>query len=211
MSCRQALIFLSSQAMFWPRIWPIRKRWLIESKACMAPAQETGTARRGDPIVSCRFLAIDAYSGIIYNTIMPVPDIVIDTNVFIAALRSEHGASYRLLTLIDSGLFAANISVPLILEYEEVAKRMVGQIGLTLEDIDDVLDYICSVAKWRTVFYLWRPLLGDPQDDMILELAVVANCSYIVTYNRRDFQDAERFGIRVATPKAFLQRIGALP
>jgi len=154
---------------------------------------------------------IDAHSGIMYDTIMPVPDIVIDTNVFVAALRSEHGASYRLLTLIDSGLFAANISVPLILEYEEVAKRMVGRIGLTTADIDDVLDYICRVAKRRTVFYLWRPLLGDPQDDMILELAVVANCSYIVTYNRRDFQGAERFGIRVATPKAFLQGIGALP
>jgi len=197
--------------MFWPRIWPIRKKWLIESKACMAPAQGIRQRATVNPIACCRFLAIDAHSGIMYDTIMPVSDIVIDTNVFIAALRSEHGASYRLLTLIDSGLFAANISVPLILEYEEVAKRMVGQIGLTPDDIDDVLDYICSVAKWRTVFYLWRPLLGDPQDDMILELAVVANCSYIVTYNQRDFQGAERFGIRVATPKAFLQGIGALP
>ena len=145
-----------------------------------------------------------------YDTIMPVPDIVIDTNVFVAALRSRHGASYRLLTLLDSGLFTANISVPLILEYEEVAKRMVDRIGLTAEDVDDVLDYICRIAKQRTVFYLWRPLLGDPQDDMILELAVVANCSYIVTYNLRDFRGAERFGIRVATPKAFLQKIGSL-
>ncbi len=146
-----------------------------------------------------------------YDTIMSVPDIVIDTNVFIAALRSEHGASYKLVTLIDSGLFTTNISVPLILEYEAVAKRLVGRIGLTAEDIDDVLDYLCRVAKRRTVFYLWRPLLGDPQDDMILELAVVANCNYIITYDRRDFQGAERFGIRVATPKVFLQRIGALP
>jgi predicted nucleic acid-binding protein len=141
---------------------------------------------------------------------MPVPDIVIDTNVFIAALRSEHGASYRLLTLVDSGLFTVNISVPLILEYEEVAKRLVGQIGLTADEVDDVLDYICRVARRRTVFYLWRPLLGDPQDDMVLELAVVAKCSHIITYNRRDFEGAERFGIRVATPKAFLQGIGEL-
>jgi predicted nucleic acid-binding protein len=131
--------------------------------------------------------------------------------VFIAALRSERGASYRLLTLVDSGLFAVNISVPLILEYEEVAKRLVGRIGLTAEDIDDILDYICKVARRRTVFYLWRPLLGDPRDDMVLELAVVARCRYIITYNRRDFHGAERFGIRVATPKEFLQGIGELP
>jgi predicted nucleic acid-binding protein len=120
-----------------------------------------------------------------YDTIMPVPDIVIDTNVFVAALRSRHGASYRLLMLIDSGRFAANISVPLILEYEEVAKRMVGRIGLTAEGIDDVLDYICKVAKWRTIFYLWRPLLADPRDDMILELAVVQNGSAFEWWPRR--------------------------
>ncbi len=142
---------------------------------------------------------------------MPVPDIVIDTNVFIAALRSQRGASYRLVTLIDRGLFTMNISVPLVLEYEEVAKRLVGRIGLTAEDVEEVLDYICKVAKPRRVFYLWRPLLADPRDDMVLELAVVAKCSHIVTYNRRDFQGAERFGIRVATPKAFLQGIGELP
>jgi putative PIN family toxin of toxin-antitoxin system len=197
--------------MFWPRICPIRKKWSIESKAWMAPARKSTGGRRLHPIGCHRFLAIDAHFGIMYDTIMAIPGIVIDTNVFVAALRSRQGASYRLLTLIDSGLFAANISVPLILEYEEVAKRMVGRIGLTAEDIDDILDYICRVAKRRTVFYLWRPLLRDPQDDMILELAVVGNCSYIITYNQRDFQGAERFGIRVATPKAFLQGIGVLP
>jgi putative PIN family toxin of toxin-antitoxin system len=141
---------------------------------------------------------------------MSVPDIVIDTNVFIAALHSKRGASYRLLTLIDSGKFAVNISVPLILEYEDAAKRLVGRIGPGAEDIDDILDYICKVARPCAVFYLWRPLLNDPKDDMILELAVVGNCSRIVTFNRRDFQGAELFGIRVVTPKEFLQEIGEL-
>jgi putative PIN family toxin of toxin-antitoxin system len=137
-------------------------------------------------------------------------DIVIDTNVFVAALRSEHGASYRLLTLVDSGLFVANVSVPLILEYEDVAKRLIGLIGPTADDIDDVLDYICRVARPRAVFYLWRPFLRDPKDDMILELAVVGNCRFIVTFNQRDLQGAELFGIQVVTPKKFLQGIGEL-
>jgi predicted nucleic acid-binding protein len=46
---------------------------------------------------------------------MPVYQIVIDTNVWIAALRSKRGASYKLLSLIDSGKFEANLSVPLVL------------------------------------------------------------------------------------------------
>jgi putative PIN family toxin of toxin-antitoxin system len=150
---------------------------------------------------------VDKCRGIIYDTIMSVPGIVIDTNVLVAALRSQRGASYKLLMRIDSGTFGVNISVPLILEYEDAAKRLVG---LTADDVAGVLDYICAVARQHRVFYLWRPFLRDPKDDMILELAVVANCSFIVTFNQRDFQGAELFGIRVVTPKEFLQGIGEL-
>lgn len=141
---------------------------------------------------------------------MGVPDIVIDTNVFIAALRSRRGASYRLLTLVDSGKFTMNISVPLILEYEDAAKRLPRRIGWTSREIDAILDYICEVAERRAIFYLWRPLLKDPKDDMVLELAVVGGCSVIITFNRRDFRGAGLFGIRVLTPKEFLQGIGEL-
>ncbi len=134
----------------------------------------------------------------------------LDTNILVAALRSRRGASYRLLTLIDRGLYELNISVPLLLEYEDATKRLVGEITLTEDDIDVILDYICKVAKRHSIFYLWRPLLSDPKDDMILELAVRANCQFIVTYNKADFRGIEQFGIRVATAKEFLEEIGAL-
>jgi len=141
---------------------------------------------------------------------MRKPQIVIDTSVFIAALRSRQGAAYKLLTLVDSEKFETNISVPLILEYEDAAKRLVGEIALTARDVDNVLDYLCAVANHRTIFYLWRPFLKDPQDDMVLELAVTSASTYIVTYNQRDFAGAEQFGIRVVTPKEFLQIQGVL-
>lgn len=149
--------------------------------------------------------------GIVYDTEMGVPKIVIDTNVFVAALRSQRGASFKLLMLIDSGKFEVNVSVPLVLEYEGVAKRLVGEIGPSSRDIDSILDYVCAVARHRAVFYLWRPLLRDPKDDMVLELAVSAGCDFIVTYNRLDFEGTEKFGIEVVTPKEFLQGIGELP
>ncbi len=142
---------------------------------------------------------------------MAVPQIVIDTNVFIAALRSRRGASYLLLSLVDSGKFAINISVPLVLEYEDVAKRQLNDLVLMEQDIDDILDYLCHVGVHRRIFYLWRPALKDPKDDLILELAVAAECEYIVTFNVRDFVGSHRFGIEVVTPKIFLQHIGVLP
>jgi len=141
---------------------------------------------------------------------MPVYQIVIDTNVWVAALRSKRGASYKLLSLIDSGKFEANLSVPLVLEYEDTAKRLVGEIPLTERDIDDILDYLCSVAHHRKIYYLWRPYLSDPSDDMVLELAVTAACDFIVTFNQSDFAGIEQFGLNTLTPKEFLQKIGAV-
>ena len=137
--------------------------------------------------------------------------IVLDTNVFVSALRSRRGASYRLFTLLDRGDIELNISVPLIVEYEDAAKRRAREVGLTHVDVDDILDYICSIARRRKIHFLWRPFLKDPQDDHVLELTVESECNFIVTHNIHDFSGSEQFGIRVVTPKEFLRVIGALP
>lgn len=136
--------------------------------------------------------------------------IVIDTNVFVSALRSRRGASYRLLTRVGTGEFEVAVSVPLILEYESAAKRILDSLPLSEDDLDDILDYICSVAARRKIHFLWRPQLADPGDEMVLELAVESESDFIVTYNARDFRGAERFGIRVVTPKEFLKEIGRI-
>jgi putative PIN family toxin of toxin-antitoxin system len=137
--------------------------------------------------------------------------IVLDTNVIVAALRSNRGASHRLLRLVGADRFTIHVSVPLVLEYESAAKRLVGTVPLTHEDIDDVVDYLCATASQTRVFYLWRPFLRDPADDMVLELAVAAGASRIITFNKADFRGAGRFGVVVQTPAEFLGEIGELP
>jgi predicted nucleic acid-binding protein len=101
--------------------------------------------------------------------------------------------------------------VPLAIEYEEAAKQLIGKTSLRGRDIEDILDYVCSVANRRKVYYLWRPFLIDPKDDMVLELAVGAGCGIIVTYNKAHFEGVKRFGIRVLTAQEFLRAIGELP
>jgi putative PIN family toxin of toxin-antitoxin system len=136
--------------------------------------------------------------------------IVADTNVFVTALRSQFGASFKLFSLIDQDIYQLNLSVPLALEYEAVAKRMIGEIALTEEEIDDILNFVISKSNRWQIHYLWRPQLNDPGDDMLLELAVTANCPNILTYNIHDFKGIEKFGIKVMTPKAFLEMVGEL-
>ena len=136
--------------------------------------------------------------------------IVIDTNIIVSALKSRNGFSFDLLSIIDDERFKVSISVPLILEYEDAAKRNKSKIKLTKSEIDAIIDYICLSSEKRKIFYLWRPFLKDPKDDMVLELAVTANCQYIVTYNVGDFKPAKKFGITAITPKEFLQMVGEL-
>ncbi len=136
--------------------------------------------------------------------------IVVDTNVIVAGLKSRRGASYKLLSMIDSQKIQLCISVPLIVEYESVLKREKMNISLGRKDIDNILDYICSVADRREIFYLWRPYLKDPKDDLILELAVESNSDFIITYNKGDFKGTDKFGIQAITPKQFLEKIGEI-
>ena len=134
-------------------------------------------------------------------------NIVIDTNVIVSALRSNAGASFILLSLIDSEKFKINISVPLILEYESNAKK---RTKLDAAVIEDIIDYICKIGRKRKTFYLWRPFLRDPKDDFILELAVESQSQYIITYNKKDFKGCHQFGITVLDPKEYLTKIGEL-
>ncbi|NET62599.1 MAG: putative toxin-antitoxin system toxin component, PIN family [Symploca sp. SIO2E6] len=141
---------------------------------------------------------------------MPPYQIVLDTNVLLAGLRSNRGASYKLLTLLNDSRWQLNISIALIFEYEEVLKRERKQFGLNLEDIDAVISAICAIANRRSIFYLWRPTAHDPDDDFLIDLAVESQADFIITYNKRDLQAAGNFGIQLVTPKEFLQLVGEI-
>lgn len=136
---------------------------------------------------------------------MPL-DVVIDTNVFDAALRSNRGASHQIVRRIGTGAFRLHLSVPLAFEIEGVLRRHRAALGLSQAEVSAFVDYLCGVARPHDIHYLWRPLLRDPGDEMVAELAVAAQADYVVTHNTRDFGPlADRFDIPATTPGAFLR------
>lgn len=98
-----------------------------------------------------------------------------------------------------------------MLEYEDVLKREVAGRFVSISTVEAVIDFHCAVAKQHQIYFLWRPVLRDPGDDMVLELAVAAQADLIITYNLKDFSGVERFGLRAMPPRSFLAEIGALP
>jgi putative PIN family toxin of toxin-antitoxin system len=135
-----------------------------------------------------------------------LPLVVLDTNVLVAGLRSRRGASFALLQKFGQGEFEIALSVPLLLEYEEVLLRE-GMVPLGRAAVEAVLDFLCKRARQQSVFYLWRPVLRDPKDDLVLELALNAGAERIITFNERDFAKAQPLGVRAQRPRDFLESL----
>jgi putative PIN family toxin of toxin-antitoxin system len=137
--------------------------------------------------------------------------VILDTNVLVAALRSDMGASYAIVAQLPSERFQMALTVPLYLQYQDVLTRPEHMTGAsTTEDILNFLRYLCSIAHRQRVFFLWRPWLKDPKDDMVLEAAVASQSRYIITHNLRDFTRSgieEYFGIVPIRPREFLHRL----
>ncbi len=143
---------------------------------------------------------------LIPNTVLYV-HLVLDTNVLVAALRSKQGASNKLLRIIASGRASIAVSVALVLEYEDVLQRPHQVPGFPPGDVSRFIDAICAVATHQEIFYTWRPRIPDPDDEIVLELAVASGASHIVTHNLRHFKIAKKFGIRVVSPSELLKEI----
>jgi putative PIN family toxin of toxin-antitoxin system len=133
--------------------------------------------------------------------------IVLDTNALISALRSRRGASFAILRQMGK-TWVPLISVPLILEYEAVGIREAERLKIPRSTVDVIIRAFCSIGRETDVYFRLRPFLTDPSDEFLLELAVAGRADAIVTHNIRHFAGVAQFGIRVMTPREFLETIG---
>jgi len=135
------------------------------------------------------------------------PRVILDTNVLYAGLYSSKGASFRVLQAIEEGRIKMVISTTLLFEYEDILKRNQVDLGLSKQEIEKALDYLCMKSEHQKIYFLWRPRLPDPKDDHLLELAIASGTRFIVTHNTKHFEGVEKFGIRTITPKELMEEI----
>ncbi|MEC5216496.1 putative PIN family toxin of toxin-antitoxin system [Actimicrobium sp. GrIS 1.19] len=134
--------------------------------------------------------------------------VVIDTNVFVAGMRSEGGASRQILRDALQGKIEPLFGNVLWLEYEDFLGRPVWTDATTNEERLQVLAALAKAGRWVTVYYGWRPNLPDEADNHLIELAIAGGASAIITHNVRDVRRGELLlnGMRVYTPAEYLEK-----
>ena len=134
---------------------------------------------------------------------------VLDTNVLVAALRSQQGASNAVVSALPIVGWELALSVPVYLEYQDVLLRPgIVPPEFSRADILAFCRFLAAIAHPQDIHFLWPSFLPDPKDDMLLELSVAAGATHIVTHNLRHFRNAASFGVRALAPAAFLRLVG---
>lgn len=136
--------------------------------------------------------------------------LVLDTDVMVAAMRSHSGASRQLLSAAFDRRLVLLVSVALMLEYEAVLTRPehMDALGITLAEVNVILDAVIAVAEPVAPRFLWRPQLKDPGDEMVLEAAVNGGADRLATFNVRHLGAAAlRFGILATPPSAIWREV----
>jgi predicted nucleic acid-binding protein len=130
--------------------------------------------------------------------------------VLVAGLYSRNGASYALLTRALHGMLDFGVSVAVALEYEDVLLResTLKRSWANHDEILVVLDGLLSRATLvAPIWFAQRPLLPDPGDDLIVECALKAGATTIVTLNTKDFRPLRLWPpIEVLLPGEMLSR-----
>jgi uncharacterized protein len=138
--------------------------------------------------------------------------IVVDTNVFVGACMGT-GASARIIELSLRGAIQPAMGSALFAEYEDVLSRehLFEGCRLNRAQREELLEIFLTECRWVKTYFAWRPNLRDEEDNHVVELAVAAAASHILTWNTRDFASMElRFPLlRFTTPPDFLKELSS--
>lgn len=133
--------------------------------------------------------------------------VVLDTNVFVSACLGQ-GASAQIVRLCLEGHIDPVMGAALYAEYEDVLGRedLFVRCRLNEEERQELLDIFLARCQWVRVYFGWRPNLADEADNHLMELAVAAQASHIVTGNVRHLKAGElQFPtVRILDPATFI-------
>ena len=140
-----------------------------------------------------------------------MPRIVVDTNVFTAAVFSPAGENRKVLRACLASQAQPLMGAALFHEYEDLLARpeLMRKSPLPPPERQQLFGAFLSVCEWVRIYFLWRPNLPDEADNHLIELALAGGADIIVTNNIRDVRRGELSfpQLQILTPREFLKTI----
>jgi len=139
--------------------------------------------------------------------------IVVDTNVFAAALTSASESNREVIRACLTQAAVPLMGMALFHEYESILSRpaIQARCPLSAKQRDELFAAVLACCQWVRIAFLWRPNLPDEADNHVIELAVAGGAAAVVTNNVRDLRQGELVfpDIRILTPARFLKLLEA--
>ena len=127
--------------------------------------------------------------------------VVADTNVLVSGLLSPFGPPGVVVAQIVSGAVSLCYDGRILAEYADVLSRETFQFSET--SIAALLGAI--QVNGELTYAAPTPVrLPDPADEAFLEVALASMVDYLVTGNVRHFPAGARQGVRVVSPREFV-------
>lgn len=147
----------------------------------------------------------------VYATFYRMIDLVIDTDVFVAALlsRSDSSVAREVIRRCLQGHYQPLFGVTLFSEYETLLSRdkLFAGCSLNHREREAVFAALLNRARWVEIYFAWRPNLNDEGDNHLIEVAVAGGAQAVVSRNTRDLKRAELLfpATQILTPKQCLE------
>jgi putative PIN family toxin of toxin-antitoxin system len=137
-------------------------------------------------------------------TTATTPEVVLDTNVLVSAALSD-GKPYEVLSLAEDRRIISVTSEPILAELSDVLTR--DRLPFTDEQVADLTAKIISISSVVDPQISLEVIDDDPDDDKILEAAVVGEVDYIISGDSH-LLDLDTYGdIEIRNPAQFLAEI----
>ena len=128
--------------------------------------------------------------------------IVLDTNVLLSGLLSPSGPPGNIVRLITSGAVRVCYDARILVEYRQVLLRPTFPFAEI--QVDSLLDQLEADGDLVAALPL-VDRLPDPDDEIFLEVALTGNTHCLVTGNLRRYPQRHRQGVKVVSPREFLE------
>ncbi len=130
-----------------------------------------------------------------------------DTNIIIDVLLERKPFvedSYKVLTLCEEHKIDGFVSASSVTDIYYLVRKYTHNTELAYKAVGKLLEIvkICSVTN-QDVLIAFQKKARDFEDCLVATCAKSIHCNYIVTRNKKDFED---FNIPLLTPKELLQQ-----